>query len=810
MKNLLILLLLLPLLMSCGNASHRYTIGVSQCSDDEWRRQVNRELLREAMFYGNVEVEIRTANDNTEQQKQDILYFINKKVDLLIVAPNEALPLTPVVEQAFDNGIPVITFDRNILSEKYTAYVGADNYEIGRSVGNYIVSLLHGEGYVVEISGLEGSTPAMDRHEGFMNAISSHPGIRLLARSSSNWLREDAKTAMNTLLNDLPQIDVVYAHNDRMAAGAYEAAQEKGREKEIRFIGVDALSGDGYGLDMVSRGILSATFLYPTGGERVMQIARNILQHQPFPRQTTLSTAVVDSTNARVMLLQTAEINQLDEKIGTLNNRIGIYLSRNITQQVIILGSLFFLCIVVVLLLMVYRSLRTKNRLNKQLMRLSRQLEEATQAKLRFFTNVSHDFRTPLTLVADPIERLLTDSDLSTEQQQSLQLVKRNVHILLRLVNQILDFHKYENDKLELNPSHIHLLSCLQTWNESFAAAMRAKHIHFRFDYDADADFRATADVEKLERIYFNLVSNAVKFTPENGRITSVIQMEDNSFKLSVTNSGSLITEKHIRYIFDRFYQTDRHHAGSGIGLALVKAFVELHGGTVEVESDAKQGTTFVIKIPTHCAEVVLSDSNTPLPTPSQPIEEVPIQPSREESPRENDKEKPVILVIDDNADIRDYIHGLLQHEYVVIEAVDGTGGIRQAMTYIPDVIVSDVMMPEIDGIECCRQLKNELQTCHIPIILLTACSLDEQRAEGYDCGADSYIAKPFDSRVLLSRIRNLIAARERLRQTDGLSASLAREEMCDMDKHFLEKFRKLIESRLPITPPTSYYGLPD
>jgi signal transduction histidine kinase/DNA-binding response OmpR family regulator len=799
MKNrLLILLLLLTLTTACEHVTPRYTIGVSQCSDDEWRKQVNRELLREAMFYGDMAVKIRTAYDDTEQQQRDIQYFIDQHVDLLIVAPNEAAPLTAVVSEAFDKGIPVITFDRNILSDKYTAYVGADNYEIGRSVGNYTASLLHGEGNVVEISGLMGSTPAIDRHEGFVAAIAGHPGVHLLEQRNSNWLRDDAKTAMEELLRKYPNIDVVYAHNDRMAAGAYEAAQQMGRERDIKFIGVDAQSGEGYGLDMVSRGMLSATFLYPTGGERVMQIARNILLHESFPRETTLSTAVVDSTNARVMLLQTAEINQLDDKIGTLNNRIDIYLSRSTTQQLIIVGSLVFLCVVVTLLLIVYRSLRTKNRLNKQLIQMSRQLEEATQAKLRFFTNVSHDFRTPLTLVADPVERMLDDTTLSDTQRQNLQLVRRNVNILLRLVNQILDFRKYENNKLELNPSRINLPVCLQAWHESFAAAMRAKHIHFHFAYDSTADLTVTADAEKLERIYFNLMSNAVKFTPENGKIDFSVGMEGDKFRLAVTNSGSLIDDKHIHRIFDRFYQIDRHHAGSGIGLALVKVFTELHGGTVEVESDVKKGTTFTVEMPVHCAATTAATVDdtvqSALPIPA---DEEPAQQPVDEAEGQGDKERPVVLIIDDNPDIRGYIRSLLQQDYTVIEAADGAEGIRQAMTYIPDVIVSDVMMPGTDGIACCRQLKSELQTCHIPVILLTACSLDEQRAEGYDCGADSYIAKPFDSRVLLSRIRNLIAARERLRQAGGLSASLAREEMCDMDKRFLDKFHRLIEERM-------------
>jgi signal transduction histidine kinase/DNA-binding response OmpR family regulator len=758
--------------------------------------------LREAFFYDGVEVEIRSAHDDTEQQKKDIRYFIDKKVDVLVVAPNEAAPLTAVVEQAFDRGIAVITFDRNILSDKYTAYVGADNYEIGRSVGNYIAALRHGHARVVEISGLTGSTSAMDRHQGFANAMVSYPGIQILTAKDAGWLREEADKQMTQLLKEYSHIDVVYAHNDRMAAGAYDAARRVGREQQITFIGVDALSGDGYGLDMVNQGILGATFLYPTGGDRIVQIAMEILQRKRFPRETILNTAVVDSTNARVMLMQTAEIDQLDSKIETLNNRIGIYLSQSDTQRIIILGGLLFILVVVGLLLIVYRSLQTKSRLNKELVTLTQQLEEATQAKLRFFTNVSHDFRTPLTLVADPVDRLLGTSDLTDEQRRMLQVIKRNVNILLRLVNQILDFRKYENGKLELTLSRIDFIAGLQAWSDSFLPAMRAKHIRFHFEHPVDTPCPLTADAEKIERIYFNLLANAVKFTPENGKITVTLAVQPDTYLLSVANTGSLITAEHIHHIFDRFYQAERYHAGSGIGLALVKAFVELHGGTICVESDEKRGTCFTLELPKGAATSTFASIPASIDSVSalsiiqtEPKERLDSNLPVSASVSANDN--PVILIIDDNPDIRAYIRDILQATYTVIEAVDGLDGIHQAMTYVPDVIVSDIMMPGIDGTECCRRLKSELQTSHIPIILLTACSLDEQRAEGYDCGADSYIAKPFDSRVLLSRIRNLLTATQRIRQSMQSNTLITREDVRDIDKEFVEKFKRLIEERL-------------
>ncbi|WP_320908381.1 substrate-binding domain-containing protein [Bacteroides nordii] len=819
MRYIVSVVLFILALTSCKRDTPRYVIGMSQCSDDSWRHKMNDEILREAMFYEGVSVEIRSAHDDNRRQQEDIQYFIDKKVDLLIVTPNEAAPITPIVEEAFDKGIPVIVVDRKILSDKYTAFMGADNYEIGREVGKYLAAKLGGKGNIVELTGLSGSTPAMERHQGFMSAISRYPDIHLLARADAAWEREPGRIIMDSLLRIYPKIDAVYSHNDRIAPGAFEAAEKLGRAKDIVFVGIDALPGKGNGVELVLDSVLDATFIYPTNGDKVLEMAMNILEKKPFARETTMETAIVDPINAPVMKLQTAHIAELDKKIETLNGRISGYLSRYANQQVVLYGSLLVLLLVAGLLLVAYKALRVKNRLNielskqkkqleeqrdtlseqrDQLIQLSHQLEEATHAKLVFFTNISHDFRTPLTLVADPVEQLLADKDLSGDQHRLLLLVQRNVNILLRLVNQILDFRKYENGKMEYTPVAIDMLQCFENWNESFLAAARKKHIRFSFDSMPDTDYHTLADVEKLERIYFNLLSNAFKFTPENGKVTVRLSAQEkegqNFFRFTVANTGSLISAEHICSIFDRFYKIDMHHAGSGIGLALVKAFVEMHGGTIQVESDERQGTMFTVELPVcNCTSVADTLS---LEVSEQ---DLPVEFSEDEEEQEPgyDSSRMSVLIIDDNADIRSYVHGLLNAEYSVIEAANGSEGIRKAMKYVPDLIISDVMMPGMDGIECCRRLKSELQTCHIPVILLTACSLDEQRIQGYDGGADSYISKPFSSQLLLARIRNLIDSHQRLKQFFGDRQTLAKEDICDLDKDFVEKFKKIIEEKM-------------
>ena len=817
MKNYLLLsiLCLAGILMSCTQKHTRYRIGVSQCSDDEWRHKMNNEIVREALFYDGVEVEIRTAKDNNRNQIADIKYFIDKKVDLLIVAPNEAAAITPVVEKAYRQGIPVVVIDRKILSDKYTAFVGADNYEIGKDVGQYILNRLHGKGKVLEITGLEGSTPAMERHKGLTDVLKEEPGIEITASVDGAWLQSVAGEKMDSVFQTNKNIDLVFAQNDRMAIGAYLSARQQQLEKEMLFVGIDALPGKEYGVEQIINGVLDATFIYPTGGDKVVQVAMDILEKRPYERDTKLSTALVDKTNARVMQLQTDHITEQDGKIERLNNQVNEYLSRYSAQTMFLYACLIILLLFAALLAIIVRAYWTKNRMNMELSRqkkkleeqrdqlisLSKQLEEATHAKLVFFTNVSHDFRTPLTLVADPVEQLLEDKALTPRQQSLLKVVHKNVHILLRLVNQILDFRKYENDKLELVRANMNLRVQLQEWSHSFQTLALKKHIHFVLEVNDDrADYLMAVDAEKMERVYFNLLSNAFKFTPENGTITvtlSTLTKEEGGryARLVVADTGSGISVQHIRHIFDRFYQIDVNHAGSGIGLALAKAFVELHGGEITVDSVEGKGTVFTVDIPMTVVEEPSADLvQEPRITQQTVVEELEDMETEEQIPDEN---KECILIIDDNADVRDYVKSLLKEEYTVIEAPDGRAGLKKAMKYVPDAIICDVMMPVMDGLECCRKLKMELQTSHIPVMLLTACSLDEQRIQGFECGADSYISKPFNSKLLLVRLRNLMDNHKRLKQFFGDKTTLSKEPVSDVDKGFVDRFRELIEENL-------------
>lgn len=812
--------IMLLLCDSCTHKEHQFFIGVSQCSEDEWRGQMNKEIKREVLFYPGTQLEIRTAKDNNLHQIEDIKYFIHKKVDLLIVAPNEADAITPVIEQAFDAGIPVVLVDRKIRSNKYTAYVGANNYEIGKQVGNYIINRLHGKGNIIEITGLHGSTPAVERHKGMTESLKNAPEINIIASADAGWFKDKAENLLDSILAHHTDIDLVFAQNDRMAIGAFQAAAAQGREKDILFVGIDAVAGKGFGIESVAGGEMDATFIYPTGGDNVVQTAMAILQGKPYDKEINLSTALVDKSNARIMQMQTEHISQLDYKIELLNGQLDAYFMRYSAQRMFLYACILILVLTATLLVFVVRAFWIKNRMNTelskqkaqletqrdQLIDLSRQLEEATHAKLSFFTNVSHDFRTPLTLIADPINQLMESNHCTPQEQTLLNVVHKNVTILLRLINQILDFRKFENGKLEINFSQFNAAQSICEWAESFRSLSYRKHIHFNITVtEHTEEYVLTADAEKLERILYNLLSNAFKFTPENGQIEiilSTFRREDSPWlKLSVSDTGKGMSPEHIQHIFERFYQIDIHHTGSGIGLALAKAFTEMHHGQIRVESIKDKGTTFIVEIPMTQPDFHNEQATNkiiPESLKEGAVLDADSNMGSSESEENTDENLPTVLIIDDNQDVRNYIRFLLQQQYDIVEAENGLEGVKLALKYVPDAIICDVMMPVMDGMECCRKLKTEMQTSHIPVIMLTAYTMDEQKIKGYECGADSYLTKPFNGKILKARLQNLIENHLRLQNffTDQTGMT-SKPQLNEADKGFVDKLRKEIEERL-------------
>ncbi len=813
LRRKIILVSLFVVLMSLLGCSEEktYKIGVSQCSQDDWRMKMNDEINREIMFHEDAVVEIRSADDNNERQISDIRYFADNDFDIIIVSPNEAAALTSIIKEVYERGIPVVVFDRNINGDTYTARIGVDDEGLGRSAAHYALHMLGSEAKAIEIYGLSGSTPAVGRHKGFVGEFEAGGGS-VLAGVPGNWNKEDAVMVVDSLLTVYPDVDLIYAHNDRMAIGASEVASRRGR-RDIKIIGIDAAPD--IGIRAVADSVIDATFLYPTEGHRVLQTALAILKGEPYERETILPvSSAVDLSNADILLLQNENLKQETDKMRLLKTRIDDYWKKHSSQTLLFYASIAIIVLlfgVGFLLLRAYwqrsrhqEELLAQNRLleeerDKQ-KSLNSQLQDATQSKLMFFTNVSHDLRTPLTLIAEPVSQLSHADNLTASQLSLMKIADKNVKILQRLINQILDFRKYENGKLGLHLIEADVNSSIRDWMESFYSIARKRDIDLRLEA-SDSSMPMAFDSEKIERVFFNLLSNAFKYTANNGKITVSYAAVDDELVLRVADTGEGISERDLGSIFDRFYQAERvHPRGSGIGLSLAKAFVELHGGTISVESTVGKGSVFTVKLPIrHVAEstaeheksISAADVDVELDTPETEISMNP--------------DKPIVLVIDDNSDIRSMVGQLLNNEYNIITASNGKEGVRMAAHYVPDLIICDVMMPVMDGMECCRRIKSEVTTSHIPVLMLTACTMDEQRIEGYDNGADGYLSKPFSSAVLLSRCASLIANRKRIKELwhanklagATVSSQPERVPSKDIDNEFYNRFLEIFKTEM-------------
>ena len=591
---------LIALFASCTEQKSKYRIGVSQCSSDIWREKLNTELLMGTYFHEDVELLFASADDSDERQISQIEDFVREGIDLLIVAPNQVATVTPTIDKVYDQGIPVIVFDRKTDSEKFTASIGADNYEMGRLMGEYIATELKGKGKVLEIMGLKGSSPAIERHNGFSDALKSFPQIELIASLQGDWTEESAAKAMKSFKYDYSQIDYVFGQNDRMAVGASKVISKYPGAHAL-YCGIDGLPGKGGGIECVRDSILKASYIYPTHGDEVLQLAMNILEGKPYEKENPLTASLVTKDNANVLLLQSKEMQKQENYLNELHKQSDNYLQQLDNQKLISLLGIILTVLLLSLLVFIYRYHLQKARMNEE-------REQMTRDKLDFYTQVSHELRTPLTLIEGPLGQLAETpeiKDASAETSGMFAIVRRNTSQLTQLISKMLDVQ-------------------------------------------AGKEFRD---------------------------VTSPEQVDD-------TTAGQ------------------------------VAESVPLKGKTVP-------------------------DENTDTRT---------------------------ILIVDDNADIRAYLVSILQGKYQVSQAADGQQGLQLANEIVPDLIVSDVMMPVMNGLEFCQRVKSDTATSHIPVILLTARALSQHQVEGFESGADAYITKPFSPDLLLARIDNLLRSRLQLK----------------------------------------------
>lgn len=839
--HLIIYVAIIVLLTGCAQKPRKFVIGVSQCSEDTWRDKLNDELKMGEYLNDSLIVKLASSNDDNVLQNKQVNQFIDEGVDLLIVSPNQLSAISKSVERAYDKGIPVILYDRKTNSDKYTAFIGCDNYTIGKSMGTFIAQQLQGKGRIVEISGLEGSSPALERHRGFMDAIKPYPGLQVVASEGGNWKEEGGIQAMKRILKQTQDFDYVFAHNDCLAWGAYVAARQMRVKRNYKYTGVDGMATEGGGLELVRDGIFEASYLYPTKGDEVIALAMKILKHQPYERDNYLSTSIITQANAALTLMEARDAERQAHNLKTLHKQVNQYLSDYNSQKVMLIGLCLFLLVCLAAAALIFRGYLIKVKLNEtlaktngelkrlnvelgekngELKRLNEEVLELTHSRLVFFTNISHELRTPLTLIADPVEMLLEDTGIKGKSRELLKMVQRNALALQQLVSNILDFRKIQNGKMELKLYRFDIVKTLAMWVGDFQLTAERKQIRLHLDVDdLKGSHEMIADQEKISRIVFNLLSNALKYTPAGGEIFVSLKDEGANLRLDVKDTGKGISQDEADKIFERFFQAKGAASGTGIGLALVKSFVELHHGEARVESELGKGSDFIVVIPReqegdsqvihNDVDIVDNSVNASASTGKNVVDESVLQyiddgdRSRGKVQRlvSENTNRPTVLVIDDNTDIRQYERTLLQDEYIVLEAADGKEGLAVVLKEVPDLVICDVMMPVMDGLELTEQLKTNTATSHIPVIMLTAKNLEEHRAEGYEHGADSYITKPFHSKVLLARIENLLRQRQLLKNLYQGSKEAEKEiseaHLEDRDRQFLKQLQAIIQKNL-------------
>lgn len=839
--HLIIYVAIIVLLTGCAQQPRKYVIGVSQCSEDIWRDKLNDELKMGEYLNDSLIVKLASSNDDNVLQNKQINQFVDEGVDLLIVSPNQLSAISKAVERAYDKGIPVILYDRKTNSDKYTAFIGCDNYTIGKSMGTFIAQQLQGKGRIVEISGLEGSSPALERHRGFMDAIKPYPGLQVVASEGGNWKEEGGIQAMKRILKQTQDFDYVFAHNDRLAWGAYVAARQMRVKRNYKYTGVDGMATEGGGLELVRDGIFEASYLYPTKGDEVIALAMKILKHQPYERDNYLSTSIITQANAALTLMEARDAERQARNLKALHKQVDQYLSDYNSQKVMLIGLCLFLFVCLAAAALIFRGYLIKVKLNEtlaktngelkrlnvelgekneEMKRLNEEVLELTHSRLVFFTNISHELRTPLTLIADPVEMLLEDTGIKGKSRELLKMVQRNALALQQLVSNILDFRKIQNGKMDLKLYRFDIVKTLTMWVGDFQLTAERKQIRLHLDVDdLTGSHEMIADQEKISRIVFNLLSNALKYTPAGGEIFVSLKDEGANLRLDVKDTGKGISQDEADKIFERFFQAKGAASGTGIGLALVKSFVELHHGEARVESEPGKGSDFIVVIPReqegdsqvihNDVDIVDNSANASASEGKNVVDESVLQ-YIDDGDRSRGKvqqlvsentNRPTVLVIDDNTDIRQYERTLLQDEYIVLEAADGKEGLSVAMKEVPDLVICDVMMPVMDGLEFTEQLKTNTATSHIPVIMLTAKNLEEHRAEGYEHGADSYITKPFHSKVLLARIENLLRQRQLLKNlyqgTKEAEKEISEAHLEDRDKQFLKQLQAIIQKNL-------------
>lgn len=816
-------LLVMLLFWGCQSSSHKKkrVIAFSQCiGNDAWRQTMLEEMKRELSFHPDIEFLYRDAQGNNAVQIDQIRELAQAGIDLLIVSPNEAEPLTPIVDSIFQRNIPVVVTDRKTSSGQYNAYVGADNLAIGKLAGQYSQAILKGKGRIGLVTGLSGTSASIEREKGFMQSIATHPAIQISGIIPGGWEKDKAYSQVRKHVAQMAGSDLIFTFNDQMAMGVKRALDDAQIKKEIKIIGVDALPGPGNGLAQIMEGKMYASILYPTGGTEAIRTALAIIHQQHYQRENILATSVIDKTNAELLALQSQKIKQqqidIDKRQEFITEQNRIYQNQKSVLNILVV-SLVLAVVFGGISIIVIKSNWEKNKhleiqnseilsQQKQIVEMNSQIQQAAEIKNNFFTNISHEFKTPLTLILAPIEDLSSRKDIPEDIKDQLSRVKRSAKKLERLVSDLIDIHRISKSKIRLQVACIPIDSFIQQAISSFKPLLRKNRVSISY-INKTTRKDVWIDEYLMEQVLSNLLSNALKHTAHGGRIE--ITLEENSFKdyfyLRVLDNGLGIAPSDIEHIFEPFYQGSGVRSGSGIGLAYVKQIIELHHGQITVSSKLGHGSIFTLRIPAgnshyEPAELITQDREKPILFKERDLLENDIKPSEKSLSFHSNKSKS-ILIVEDNEDIRDYLRSILESDYNLFLARDYHQANTLMKTHFPDLVLTDIMLPDGSGMDLLKDIKTFYQTAHIPVVLLSALANEETILEGNILKADDYITKPFQAELLRVRIANILEARDQLKEK--YSSTVAQfdipqaEEINENDRRFLNSFSALVESRV-------------
>ncbi|MGI9546519.1 MAG: response regulator [Flavobacteriaceae bacterium] len=479
-----------------------------------------------------------------------------------------------------------------------------------------------------------------------------------------------------------------------------------------------------------------------------------------------------------------------EQEIALLNSEKGLIEQQRINQRNILLGGLGITSLIGIFLFFQIRNRQKTNR----------KLRELDSVKSNFFANISHEFRTPLTLISGPLEKRLDAKNTNETDRKEFEMMQRNSNRLLSLVDQLLDLSKLESGKYQIGVSSADLANLIKAIGESFK--FRAIQQNIEYSIEVEGLNKAWFDKDVIEKILTNLLSNAFKYTEQAGSIQLSAKSLNGSLDLVVENGPTLSRPSSVEKLFDRFYQSDSHSEGVGIGLSLVKELVEIHKGAISVNQPSDKTLRFSIQIPVSKSyysseEIGISQGQQLKSQEPGLVDELQIDPELASDLEQEQRD--IILVVEDNKDVRQLIQSTFENKYRILEAEDGDSGIEAALRYIPDLIISDIMMPGTDGLELCERLKNDERSSHIPIVLLTAKAGEEDHYKGLSTGADGYVTKPFKIKLLRARVEKLIESRKLLRDRYSQELILKPKDIAiaDLDEQFLDRVQKVMETKL-------------